>query len=132
MSFKNDIRTFLISKSGITDIIGSAPARCYFDKLPQDPTFPALTIKRISNKKSYSQSGDSGLDTARVQITCWGETSEATQSLAEAVNTELSGYKGAAGSTTIGSAFQENELDDFEADSKRYMIPVDYMIQYNG
>ncbi len=129
MSLEADIRTYMKTRTAINDIVGS---RIYFAKLPQNATFPLLVSNRISTTRNYSHSGDSNLTPARVQYSCYAETWAAAKDLAEQVVSEMSGFSGTAGSTTVYSTFVENELDLTDPESKLYFIPVDLMITYNG
>ncbi|MEE9451097.1 MAG: DUF3168 domain-containing protein [Ignavibacteriaceae bacterium] len=117
------------TRTAITDIVGS---RIYFMKLPQDATFPSLVSNRISTTRTYSHSGDSSMTTPRIQYSCFAETYSDAKDLAEQIVSEMSGFKGTAGSSTIYSSFVENELDLLDPESKLYFIPVDLMVTYNG
>ena len=129
MSLEADIRTYMLTRTAITDLVST---RIYFQKLPQNATFPLLVSNRISTKREYSHSGDSNLTTPRVQYSCYAETWTAAKDLAEQIVSEMSGFSGTAGSTTVYSTFVENELDLNDPESKLYFIPVDLMITYNG
>lgn len=129
MSLESDIRTYMKTRTAITDIVGS---RIYFQKLPQEAEFPLLVSNRISTTRTYSHSGDSNMTTPRIQYSCFAETYAAAKDLAEQIVSEMSGFKGTAGSSTIYSSFVENELDMLDPESKLYFIPVDLMVTYNG
>ena len=129
MSVEKDIRTYMGTRTAITDIVGS---RIYAQKLPQAATFPSLVYNRVSTQRTYSHSGDSNMTSPRIQYSCFAETYEEAKDLAEQIVSEMSGFKGTAGSSTIYSTFVDNELDLIDPESKLYFIPVDLMITYNG
>ncbi len=129
MSVEKDIRTYMGTRTAITDIVGS---RIYAQKLPQEATFPSLVYNRVSTQRTYSHSGDSSLTTPRIQYSCFAETYEDAKDLAEQIVSEMSGFKGTAGTATIYSTFVESELDMIGPESKLYFIPVDLMISFNG
>ena len=130
MSLEKDIRTYMLTRTAITDLVGLTGI--YFGKLPQAVTFPALVSNRISTTRTYSHSGDSNLTTPRIQYSCFSETSEGAKDLAEEIVNEMSGFKGTAGAATVYSTFVESELDLYDDEAKLYHIPVDLMISYNG
>ncbi len=129
MSVEKDIRTYMLTRTAITDLIST---RIYAQKLPEAATFPSLVYNRISSTRNYSHSGDSNMTSPRIQYSCFAETYEEAKDLAEQIVSEMSGFKGTAGSSTIYSTFVENELDLIDPESKLYFIPVDLMITYNG
>ena len=129
MSIQADIRTYLLTQTGITDLIDS---RIYALKLPIDVTFPALTYSTVSSIRTRSHSGDSSLTTPRIQLSCWGEVYEDCRNLVTQLVNSLESYKGLMGSTTVYSSFVENEIDAYDSESKIYHIPVDIKIRYNG
>ena len=129
MSVEKDIRTYMLTRTAITDLIST---RIYAQKLPQEATFPSLVYNRISTQRTYSHSGDSNFTKPRIQYSCFAETYEDAKDLAEQIVSEMSGFKGTAGTATIYSTFVENELDSLDSESKLYFIPVDLMVTYNG
>ena len=129
MSVEIDIRTYMLTKTAITNIVGS---RIHAQKLPPEATLPALVYNRVSTQRTYSHSGDSNFTTPRIQYSCFAENYEGAKDLAEQIVSEMSGFSGTAGSSTIYSTFVEGELDMLDPESKLYFIPVDLMITYNG
>lgn len=129
MSIQADIRTYLLTQTGVTDLIGS---RIYAMKLPKKAVFPSLTYSTISSVRTRSHSGDSSLTTPRIQLSCWGEKYQDCKDLAAELVSSLESYKGLMGSTTVYSSFVENELDLYDSESKVYHVPVDVKIRYNG
>ena len=126
---EEDLRAYLLTLSAITDLIGQ---RVYFIKLPQDTTFPALTINRISTQRRRSHGGNSNLTRPRIQLTCFAETYLATKAISTQIVNALESYVGTMGSTQVYDSFVENELDLYDSESKIYYLPIDVMIRYNG
>jgi len=129
MSVEKDLKTYLLTRTAITDILGS---RIYYQKLLQDPTLPALTYSRISTVRNRSHSGDSSLTRARIQYSCWGATPDDVEDLADAIESEMKSFSGTAGSTTVYASIVENRISLLDEESKYYHVPLDLMIQYNG
>lgn len=129
MSLESDIRTYLLGRPGISGIIGT---RMYFQKLPKNPTLPAITLRQLSAPRSYTHDGDSNFTRSRIQFTCWDLTYDGIKTLASAMLAELSGFRGAVGSTEVYSSFIDIQPDDLEPDTKFYYLPLDAMIRHNG
>ena len=86
------VRTYVLSKSAVTDIIGQ---RMYFDRLRQNATLPAATISKISDRHDHAISDRSGLVWSRLQIVCFAATRLACDNLAEAIyQCGIVGHKG--------------------------------------
>ena len=134
MSVEKDLRTYLKTRSGITDIIGTGDdARIYAMQLPQKATFPALTFMRVGTpQRTVSHSGDSSLTQIRLQYSCWAETYEDAKDLAAAIVVELQCFSGTAGSATIRDSFHESEMDINDPDAEIKHVPIDFMIRYHG
>jgi hypothetical protein len=134
MSIEADMRTYILTLTSITDIIGtSTAARIYYQKLPDDPTLPAIVYNRISDPPGVrSHSGDSSLSKPRIQYSIWATTDVGVMALADAFENEFLSFSGTAGSSTVYATIVENRLSMIDPESKFYHIPIDLMIQYNG
>ena len=129
MSIQSDIRTYLLTQTGVTDLVGS---RIYAMKSPKRATFPSLTYSTVSSVRTRSHSGDSSLTTKRIQLSCWAAKYGDCRDLVDQLVSSLESYKGLMGLTTVYSSFVENEIDAYDPESKLYHVPVDVKIRYNG
>ena len=76
------VRTYLLTKTAITDIVGQ---RIYADKLPQRATLPAATMRIQSERFDHALDGLVGIVTTRIQIECYATTRLAVNELADAI-----------------------------------------------
>lgn len=133
MSIEADMVTYILTRTAITDIIGtSTAARIYYQKMPQTATLPAIVYNRISSPRSRTHDGDSNLSKPRIQYSIWAETPDAVMALADAFEDEFKSFSGTAGSSIVYATIVENRLSLIDPESKYYHIPIDLMIQYNG
>jgi len=65
--------------------------RIYPTWLPQKPVLPAITYFRVSTGRTESHQGDSRLDAARFQFSCWSSNYGETISIADKVLDALAG-----------------------------------------
>lgn len=107
----------------LTGYIGPLP-------LPQNPTLPALTYTQISKIRTYTYEGEAELWTERVQLDVWTTTYEQATSVAGAITSALSGYKGAMWNVDVEAAFIDNEIDGYEPDTRRRRKLIDTRISY--
>lgn len=105
----------------IQDLVGG---RCYRGALPQEWTLPALTLLRVSTLPTYSQDGDSNLDAARWQISCWAETHAAAEALARQVRARMANWHAAYGQP----AFFSGQYDVPQPDTGIYQVATDFEI----
>lgn len=133
MSIEVDMVTYIKTLTAVTDIIGTgSSARIYYQKLPNDPTLPAIVYNRISSPRSRTHDGDSNLSKPRIQYSIWAETDTGVMALADAFENEFKSFSGTAGSSKVYATIVENRLSLIDPDSKYYHIPIDLMIQYDG
>lgn len=110
MSLETALKTG-ISIAAVGDRIGRG-------RLPQDPTLPAITYTRISTKRTYDHSGDTGKERVRIQFTCWATTDSQAGTIAEALVSQFSGYSGTFGGLSIDVAFIADERSDYDPERK--------------
>ena len=105
-----------------TDVTVSAlvSTRIYPMIIPQNGTLPAVVYQRVSTLPINSLSGDSGLDSVRIQLSCWSPTYAGAKSLGLAVRNAL----------TLSSlkAITEMELDDIDDLTGHYRVILDFRI----
>jgi hypothetical protein len=105
--------------------------RVHDKRLPQEPTFPALTFQRISTLPLYSHQGYSGYTECRFQISCWAMSQASVRQVAAQVRTALDGYAGLmSADTQVGHCFCIGDRDFYEPETKRFHAPLDFKIAF--
>lgn len=67
----------------------------------------------------------------RIQFDIWSVKYSDSKSIAQAIRNVLSGYSGVlTDGTQVLSALQENEIDDFESDSRIFRVMSEYRIRF--
>lgn len=109
----------LQAQAGLTALVGAGTnARIYPLKLPQNPTFPAVTYQVISGPRDYTQQGRDGVVTYRVQCNLYARTYDGVRQLRDAFERSLSGlYNVVVGSPPgrVQGVFILNERDIYES-----------------
>lgn len=127
MSLETEIRARLAADSTLSGLVST---RLYALKLPQEPTYPAVTYQRISGPRLSHLSGSSDFGTARLQIDSWGKPYLSVQSVAAAIRVSLHGYHGML--STLRVAIQlDNERDEYDDDAEIYRVSQDYRLQHS-
>ena len=116
----------LAGDSGISSIVG---ARIYPLKLPQSPTYEAISYERISNT---GQDGTSNRKESRWQINCWARTYAEAQTLSAAVKAFAEEWHDADQTPGIAWARVVNELDDYDETAEVYRVIVDVILHTTG
>lgn len=111
------VRTYLLSQSSVSDVIGQ---RMYFDRLKQKATLPACTITRVSEDHAHTLSNRSGLVWTRLQIECYSLSRLTSCSLAEAIyKTGVAALKGVTNSVNIRGVQVEDGRRDYVIDDAK-------------
>lgn len=106
------------AQAPITALIGSgADTRLFPLKLPQSPTFPAMTYQIISAPRNYTQDGADRVVRFRVQCNLYGADYAQAKALRDALESSVSGLNNTAfGSppVKVKGVFLTNERDTYE------------------
>jgi hypothetical protein len=94
------LRAVLIANAGVTALVGT---RVYVGILPQDPTYPALTIQPVGYNADNHLTDAGDLQWDRLQIDAWGETYAATHQLYKAAIDAINGNDFSGTGYRIGS-----------------------------
>ncbi len=123
---------YLLGSTDLTDLVGQ---RITWATRPQASALPSIVLHKISGAPEYSDEGEAGLFSARIQIDCWGSTYAAAKGVGREVMARLSG--GGASFTQEGMEFQasfnEDEQDSFERGAggeDLYRTRLDFIIWY--
>jgi hypothetical protein len=125
-------RTYLLTKSGVTDLLGSTGA-IYPDRLPQSHTLPAIVYYTISEVPEHHMTGASPLTMYRLQLDCYAATRVAADGLAEATRDAADGYRGTMGSEYVQTCHLDSSRSDADdprdaSDSYRYIKQQDWIL----
>lgn len=122
--------TRLLGTPGVATLIGSA--RVYPGKLPQNPTFPAVSYVHSSDLRQSTFTGPTALPGALYAVDCWGSTYTDARTLAKAVRLALDGVEGwTAGGTTVQVSIVESQQDIYEADVNVHRVSMDVRLFWN-
>lgn len=127
MNIKTGLRSALLSNAAVAEIIDT---RAYFKMLPQNPTYPALTLEQISGDPLNCVNEIPALSWTRIRINAWGETYSEADELAIAVETALNGQTFTLTGVTIGSIVADGMRDFYEPNVDAYYLTQDYKIFY--
>lgn len=136
MSIGADFYTYVAALSSIRAIVGlstTSPqkAAVYPNFLPQNHYgFPALTYTQDEDAQSNTLDGVSTLKEALLTADCWALTYLNAHSLANALVTDLVGYRGTFGTVTADFIRLERSLDLYESDTKLHRVSLQFRIAY--
>jgi len=119
MSLATAFRTALTGDAGVLALVST---RVYWKRLPQMPTYPAITLELIDGDPNNALNAVSGLHWARVRVNSWGSTYGAAYELAAAVTAALNGQK----TSTLRSLVSQGKRDFFEPEVPAYYLSEDF------
>jgi hypothetical protein len=112
MPLEKDIATYLMTKTTVTDYVGTGDVVNVFPMaLPPTRPFPSISYQLVSDVGLNSTHGPSGLARARLQIDCWSDSYGVAKDLANVVRGEFDGFRGTLGETVIRSMILINRGD---------------------
>ena len=125
-----ELRTYLLSKTAITDLVGP---RIYYSHLPQRATIPALVLDVVTSTSERHLSDTEGVARTEVQIDCYGSTYTAAVTLGETVRKYLDTHSGALGAITADEVIVQSHTDAEDAptdgsDAFRYLRTLDVIV----
>ena len=104
--------------------------RIYPLRLPQNPTFPAVTYQRVSTTAQTAHDGPVSLLTTRLQLDVWGERYADVKYVAELLHLALLGWSGIIGTSKIWITGQLGEVDLQDPDTQLYRVSMDFAIHH--
>ncbi len=107
----SNIRTYLLTKSAITDLIGT---RLRPSSLAQSDSLPAMTYQELFTNHSYTLTAAAGVEECWLELVCFAATRTATDNLADIVRQQLQGYRGTAGSVEVISSLLDDSGHGFD------------------
>lgn len=127
-SIEEGINDYLSGLSAVTALIGTDPVRLYPMRMPEKFAGTTLVYAKISGPRQVSHSGDSNLIRSRFQFSSWAKTYDDARSLSLQVTKAFSGIAATLSGIRVGAAEVENDLDDFDDETKLYRRLVDVVL----
>lgn len=128
------VRQYLLTKTSVTDLVGQ---RIYQGRLPQtSTTLPAATLRIISETLDNALNELGGLVYTRIQVECYGSTSESSRTVADAIMwCGIDAIKGTYTSVNIRGVSVEDGRREFEdedssGDDQRHVTSFDFMVVF--
>lgn len=134
MNIGQDVRAYLLSKTPITNAIGN---RIYPDFLPaKNAAFPAVVMLIVTHLPRCMLSGGAGWAESTLQLDIYSPVAAQRDSLAELFRTELQGFSGTMGSSTVGAVTCRTSRDGYEmpldnSDTGLFRHSADYWIRHD-
>ncbi len=129
MSIAQSFYTWLTANSAIGAIVSD---RIYPQVIPQhEPARPAITYSQEGGEYIEHLAGRSETRLSEFSVDCWAPTYLASRNLAETLQTELVGVRGAFGSVTAESVRLVNDFDGPpDNDTGLYRVSLRFEIAY--
>jgi len=106
---------------------GAVSTRVYAERLPQNVTYPAITISRAATSQGVLLDGVDTLTNVRIQVDVWA--ADAThKTIADSMRTLLNGHRGSLGGVAVQYCRFEGENDAgvFDGDWTANRVSMDY------
>jgi hypothetical protein len=121
----------LLASGGVTGLVST---RIYPGRRPQASALPAIDVASVSGAPIYTDQGEAGLATARIEVNCWGATYTSAKQVAHAVTAALSAFFGESAGVTFQYVLKDAERDLSEGggNAAEYLFrtSVDFLVWF--
>jgi len=105
--------------------------RVYWGKLPQQPTWPAITLEQVSSNPHNALNSLPGLLWSRVRIHAWGSTYEMANAGAMLIETALNGATYTTTGLVVRSVVAQGLRDFYEPAVEAFHVSQDFSIWHS-
>lgn len=112
-------------RSQILTLSGLSSGKVSYVSATQAATVPYITINTVSAPRAATHQGNDGTVVARLQVNCYESDYSKCRTLAEKIY-PLCNFA----NTAIKFITLENEIEQYEQDSEKYVIILDFIIRY--
>lgn len=124
MTIAETIRAKLIANPALSALVG---ARIYPLKLPQNPTYPAITYQRVAG----DYQGDIGVHSPDFQFDCWASGYTEAENLTRALINALDRESWRTGNhEIIKCTLNRTPLDLYDSVVNKHRVSLDFSILY--
>lgn len=134
MSAEKAVYSVLAAATGVTNLV---PASKIFPagRRNQSVAAPAIVYFRDGGRRVYSLQGPSGYDKAHIRVDIFGRSFPEAKSIADAVETALSGYRGIIAGVNVQSILLMDDHDVIDQDEEVFVTEefhraMDFSVQY--
>lgn len=125
MPIESDLVTQLEADSDVTDTVST---RIYPLKLPQNPTYPAITYEHTDGYPIKSHSVYSGLNASMIRVICWASTYAEAKTLASYVFVAL---RGGAWGSAQHCWLEYNGDGDWDEVQRVFTVEMEFSIYHS-
>lgn len=104
-------------------------------EVTQGTALPYVAYFRVSNNDQNAFNSQPTLTETRIQFSCFGATYSSVKAIAAALVACFRGFTGNMGSGSgpyVSSCLKDSESDDFERDSKTFIVNLDFTIFHDA
>lgn len=131
MHIEEAITAYLLAHTGLSALISR---RFFFEEMPQNTTFPAVVVIKISDIKEHSLSGQLDLERPTYQFTSFATTKAGSRAVSEQLKLALVDYKGVLSGVVVQKIELQTEISSMEktADGtlKIYTEDLEFQVNY--
>lgn len=131
-----DLRDFLATRTEVTALIGSAPARLFPVKASQKTIRPFVTYRRASGGHNHTLMGHAGSAAPIINVTAWADDYDTAKKLAFAIRENMQGFGGHWKTTDVRGVTCSNEEDLYDdpedgSDKGIFSVSLDFGVSYS-
>ena len=134
MAIVSNLRTLLIAEATINTLLSSTTA-CGTDKTDQNIAMPYLVLTQLNEDLMLTLGATTGLRNVEVDIDCVASSRVTADNVADAVETYIKDYSGAAGASTIRAVLLNDRAYDAipigqGTENYKFVTTLNLQVQY--
>jgi hypothetical protein len=127
-TIEDALYTKLAGTGGVAAVVGT---RIYRLKMPDNPTFPAITFEVSSGQQIESFTGYSGLSNPIMSVHCWARSATVAQQLAITIRDAIVGQSWTYSDRTVANVLEWSTTDLFDDLTDVYHVSASFRIWYH-
>lgn len=134
MAIGTDLRTLLLAQAPITSLLATTTS-VFTDKADQNAAHPYIVITQLNEDMMKMLSGTTGMRKPEFDIDCVAKRRGAADDVADAVESFIKDYSGAAGGSTIRAVLLNDRAYDklpigTASDEFQFITTLNFEVQY--
>ena len=126
-----DVEQALFTRlSGFAGLTALVSTRVFPVTLPQQVTYPAVVMQKVSAVRHPAFNTDSGVTSARFQVSAFGKTYSATKAVIDQVRAALQRFRGTVSTVVIQDIMVDGEIHLYEPTNKTHQVSMDFLIHH--
>lgn len=118
----------MLGVPAVTVLVGQ---RIYFDVMPDNPTYPAVTIQKLGGASARGPVKNPGLESAQMQVSVWARSRADTVVIDKQVRAAIDRVRQVLlDGVWVSDCFYESDVDLYDSETKTFFNHMTFHVHY--